>query len=186
MHSSLKNTLPIWVTPKGCVFCSTLFRMHTFRESGCLATICQLVAHYIKDSKAFIAARGGSPLFSVLQVMVWMVGTDLAGRRPCLSSLPCSPLERCWRTLITASFSRSWAWRTRILNGKKHTILQLPQDKTNTKRATQSHIKSSTCFPFLDVCDSAKASPRWSCYLENAGVNGWWLLYLWKLSRRCK
>lgn len=50
-----------------------------------------------------------------------MEGTDLARRSPCFSSLPCSDLERCWSTLMTASFSRSSAWSARILDTAQNT-----------------------------------------------------------------
>lgn len=44
-----------------------------------------------------------------------MEGTDRAGRRLALSTFPGSFRERCWRTLIMASFSIIFAWRFFIL-----------------------------------------------------------------------
>lgn len=44
-----------------------------------------------------------------------MEGTERAGRRLALSALPGSFRERCWRTLIMASFSIIFAWRFFIL-----------------------------------------------------------------------
>lgn len=47
--------------------------------------------------------------------MVLMEGTDRAGRRPVSSGRFCSRSERSCRTLIMASFSRSLAYKARIL-----------------------------------------------------------------------
>lgn len=44
-----------------------------------------------------------------------MEGTDRAGRRLVLSAFPGSFRDRCWRTLIMASFSIIFAWRFFIL-----------------------------------------------------------------------
>lgn len=74
-----------------------LFGGRIFRDVGILS------------SRPVVGAALASPLVSAALAAVLMEGTDLAKRRPCFSSLPCSHLERCWRTLIVASFSRSSA-----------------------------------------------------------------------------
>lgn len=105
-----------------------------------------------------------------------MEGTDLARRSPWFSDLPCSHLERCWKTLMTASFSRSWAWRARILN-TEHTHDEFEKRSgCKIKLLRSGAVEKGTCSSSPGVCDWAGC--HWNCCSVNDGVSVWWWLYL--------
>lgn len=118
-----------------------------------------------------------SPLSCVpVQAVVLMEGTDLARRSPWFSDLPCSHLERCWKTLMTASFSRSWAWRARILNAE-HTHDEFEKcSGCKIELWRSGAVEKGTCSSSPGVCDWAGC--HWNCCSVNDGVSVWWWLYL--------